>query len=207
MFGQTAEQMLALMLIAQAEGRHPAIVARDYYVIQGRPTLKADAMLARFQEVGGRVQWHKLTETEAEATISHPLGGEVRLSWTLEMAKKANLIRPGPWQQFPRAMLRARLISEGIRTVYPAVVCGVYTPEEAVDIPPTVVENEARVIEVNADQNDIDAIQNYISNSGLDIERVLNWTKTAWGVESFDKLTATQAQRLLDKLAIWAKKE
>ena len=41
-----------------------------------------------------------------------------------------------PWQQYPRAMLRARLLSEGIRTVFPEVVCGVYTPEEVMDIPP-----------------------------------------------------------------------
>ena len=53
LFGvKTPEQAMALMLIAQAEGNHPAIAARDYHVIQGRPALKADAMLARFQQAG-----------------------------------------------------------------------------------------------------------------------------------------------------------
>ena len=48
LFGiKTPEQAIALMLIAQAEGMHPAIAARDYHVISNRPTLKADAMLAR----------------------------------------------------------------------------------------------------------------------------------------------------------------
>jgi hypothetical protein len=32
-------------------------------------------------------------------------------------------------------MLRARVVSEGIRTVFPGVVLGVYTPEEMQDIP------------------------------------------------------------------------
>ena len=68
MFGQSPEQALALMLVAQAEGRHPAIVARDYHIIQGRPSLKADAMLARFQQEGGRVKWHALTDSIADAT-------------------------------------------------------------------------------------------------------------------------------------------
>ena len=37
LFGmKTPEQALALMMIAQAEGRHPALAARDYDIIQGR---------------------------------------------------------------------------------------------------------------------------------------------------------------------------
>ena len=58
LFGiKNQEQAIALMLIAQAEGMHPAIAARDYHVIQGRPALKADALLARFQQAGGKVAW------------------------------------------------------------------------------------------------------------------------------------------------------
>ena len=59
LFGvRTADEAMALMLIAQAEGQHPAIAARDYHIIQGRPALKADAMLARFQNSGGKVEYH-----------------------------------------------------------------------------------------------------------------------------------------------------
>jgi len=39
------------------------------------------------------------------------------------------------WKAYPRAMMRARVVSEGIRTVFPGVVLGVYTPEEVQDIP------------------------------------------------------------------------
>ena len=54
LFGmKTVEQATALMLIAQAEGYHPALAARDYHIIQGRPTLKAETMMARFQQQGG----------------------------------------------------------------------------------------------------------------------------------------------------------
>ena len=58
LFGiKTVEQATALMLIAQAEGYHPALAARDYHIIQGRPTLKAETMMARFQQQGGKVDW------------------------------------------------------------------------------------------------------------------------------------------------------
>ena len=127
-------QALALMLIAQAEGLHPATAARDYHVIQGRPALKADAMLARFQAAGGKIEWHDYTDTVVSGTFSHPAGGKVKIEWTFEQAKRAGLTGKDVWKQYPRAMLRARVISEGIRTVYPGVLSGMYTPEEVRDI-------------------------------------------------------------------------
>ena len=127
-------QALALMLLSQAEGLHPATAARDYHVIQGRPTLKADTMLARFQAAGGVVEWHDYTDKVVRATFSHPRGGKVTVAWTLENAKEAELSGKDIWKKFPRAMLRARVISEGIRTVFPGVLAGMYTPEEVKDM-------------------------------------------------------------------------
>ena len=137
LFGvKTPQQAMALMLVAQAEGLHPAIAARDYHIVQGRPALKADAMLARFQASGGRVQWREMTESRVCAEFSHPQGGTIEIDWTIEMAKRAGLTKNPTWTQYPRAMLRARCVSEGIRTVYPGVVVGTYTPEEIQDAAP-----------------------------------------------------------------------
>jgi hypothetical protein len=127
-------QALALMLVAQAEGQHPATAARDYHVIQGRPALKTDAMLARFQSAGGRVQWHDYSDDVVSATFTHAAGGAVKIEWTIERAKTAGLTGKDVWKQYPRAMLRARVISEGIRTVYPGVLSGMYAPEEVRDM-------------------------------------------------------------------------
>ena len=53
LFGfKNPEEAMSLMILCQAEGMHPGIAMRDYHVIQGRPALKADAMLARFQQAG-----------------------------------------------------------------------------------------------------------------------------------------------------------
>jgi len=134
LFGiKTADQAMALMLIAQAEGLHPAIAARDYHIINGRPALKADAMLARFQSNGGKVEWRKYTDEAVSAVVSHPQGGSVEIEWTYKMAERAGLTKNATWRQYPRQMLRARVISEGIRTVFPGVAVGVYTPEEVAD--------------------------------------------------------------------------
>ena len=148
MFGmKTADEAFALMLIAQAEGMHPAIAARDFHVIQGRPTLKADAMLARFQNAGGKVQWDVYTDAEVTGTFSHPSGGSLKLTWTFAQAKSIGLTGKDNWKNYPRAMLRARCISEGIRTVYPGCVVGTYTAEEIEEIPKAKDMGMAEVVE------------------------------------------------------------
>jgi hypothetical protein len=132
LFGvKNATQALALMLVAQAEGEHPMSVAGDYDIIQGKGTRKTHSVLARFQAMGGKVDWHELSHTRAEATFSHPKGGSLRLDWTIEQAKQAKLTGKDNWQGYARAMLRARLIAEGVRAVFPAAIGGWQVPEEA----------------------------------------------------------------------------
>ena len=134
MFGfNTPESALAIMLVAQAQGLHPVQAMIDYHNIQNKPSLKSEAMLARFQKVGGSVEWITYTDQEVKAKFSHPQGGTLELSWTMAMAKAAGLSHKDNWKQYPRSMLKARVISEGVRTVYPAVLGGMYTPEEVQD--------------------------------------------------------------------------
>lgn len=134
LFGvKTPEQALALMMLAQSEGLHPMAAARDYHVIDGRPSMKAEVMLARFQQSGGRVTWDVYTDSACVATFTHPQGGSVTIRWDLEVAKRAGLGGKQMWSKYPRRMLWARVISEGVRTCWPAAVLGVYTPEEIAD--------------------------------------------------------------------------
>lgn len=143
LFGiKTVDQALALMLIAQAEGLHPAIAARDYHIIQGRPALKADAMLARYQQNGGKVQWHDYTDKKVSATFLHPSGGTIKIDWDMDRAKQAGLGGKENWSKYPRQMLRARVISEGVRATNPGCNTGFYTPEEVQDFEPINVTPE-----------------------------------------------------------------
>jgi hypothetical protein len=136
LFGlKTPQQALALGLLCQAEGRHPAEAARDYHVIQGRPTLKADTMLARFQSAGGRVEWPVYSDKKVVGVFSHPSGGNLTLDWDWERAKSAGLASRDTWKQYPRQMLRARVISEAIRTILPGVLSGCYLPDELAEMP------------------------------------------------------------------------
>jgi len=138
LFGmKDADQALALMLISAAENKNPALVARDYEIIQGRPAKKAEAILRDFQSSGGRVEWHSLTDELASATFSHPASVKpIKIDWDMARAKKAGLMdKTGSmYLKYPRQMLRARCVSEGCRTIAPHSTSGFYTVEEVQQI-------------------------------------------------------------------------
>jgi len=156
LFGvKTIDQAMALMLVAQAEGRNPYEAARDYHIIQNRPSLKADAVLARFQQAGGTVEWVAYTDSKVIGKFTHAQGGTVTIDWTIDKASKiVQQTRDGlqaltdkdNWKNYPRAMLRARCISEGVRTVFPGVCSGTYTKEEIEDMSPESLKPEMEVI-------------------------------------------------------------
>jgi len=134
LFGVTqVDQVVALMLMAEAEGRHVASAMQDYSVIQGKPSLKAEAMLARFQQAGGKVKWTELSDTRVAAIFSHSQCEPVEIDWDMPRARMAGLGGKDMWKKFPRQMLRARVISEGVRTAYPGALGGMYAPEEVID--------------------------------------------------------------------------
>ncbi len=133
LFGiKTPDQAIALMALAQAEGRHPATVARDYHIIGGSPAKKAEAMQRDFQSSGGKIEWHELTDEAVEATFSHPIGGTATIRWDTARCKQAGLLS-GNHLKFPRQMKRSRVVSEGVRTVWPMATSGMYVPEEVAE--------------------------------------------------------------------------
>jgi hypothetical protein len=142
LFGvKTPDQAMALMLIAHAEGMHPAIAARDYDIIQGKPAKKAEAMQRDFLKSGGRIKWKELSDTAAEAEFTHEAGGSVSIRWDMDRAGKAGLSGKDMWKKFPRQMLRARCISEGVRTVNPMATSGMYAVEEVQDFAPSPMQD------------------------------------------------------------------
>ncbi len=213
LFGiKTPEQGIALMLIAQAEGMHPAAAARDYHIIQGRPALKSDAMLARFQQAGGKVIWNVYSDDRVSGTFSHSSGGSATIEWTLTQAKAAGLTSKDVWRQYPRAMLRARVISEGIRTVYPGVAVGVYTVEEVQDFDakPATQEVVSEPVVVQPKSETVGEIKTEIlpsfdrkgafkklASSGWSKEDLAHYAWSQWGKESAKDLTDTQLTEFL----------
>ena len=213
MFGfKNQQEAMAIMLLCQAENLHPAVAMRDYHVIQGRPALKADAMLARFQQAGGSVKWKEYTDDKVTGEFSHPAGGTLEVSWTLEQAKRIGIANKDNWRNYPRAMLRARVLSEGIRAVYPGCVVGVYTPEEVQDFAPVKdmgpVERVDAAIEAGVTQAENDgAFHLYLPGSDMPYhsyhtadEWISGYCELVKRITASDKLSAEQKAEKLTKL-------
>lgn len=120
----------ALMLVCREDGISPVRALQEYHFIQGKPALRADAMLRRFQQAGGKVQYIKHNDKECEMLLTAPDGTTLQHRWTMEDATRAGLAGKGIWKQFPKAMLRNRCLSEGIRSLWPAVLGGMYEATE-----------------------------------------------------------------------------
>jgi hypothetical protein len=129
---------IAVTILAGRElGLGPMTALRTIHVVEGRPVLSADVMVALVQGSGKAESFHCVESTSTTATYeTHRLGAPEpqRMTFTIEQARKAGLIKPkGAWETYPDAMLRARAKSALARDVYGDVLAGCYTDEEAAE--------------------------------------------------------------------------
>ena len=137
LFGfKKTEEAVALMLVAQSQGRHLASVAEEYDIIQGRPALRSRAALARYQVAGGRIEWLDRTESKVSARFTHPQGGDLVVTWDIARAKALGLADKDNWKKQPMIMMQWRVVAEGVRATYPACLSGGYIYEEVEDMEP-----------------------------------------------------------------------
>jgi len=156
LFGmKSPEQALALGLLAVSENKPFASICAEYDVIQGRPALKSQACLARFQQAGGTIQWIQRTDKECVLEGKHPAGGTLQVTWTMERANAAGLTGKQNWKTYPCAMLSARCVAELVRALYPACLNGVYLAEEVQDFDTKPPRIEKPVIKQEEQQDTI----------------------------------------------------
>lgn len=138
---RSAAAAFTLMMLAQAEGIHPMMALRRYHIMEigGRtiPTMRADAMQADFQAVGGKVKVVERGAKRAAAVFSHPTlqPDPMEFSYTMEQAVTAGDFAKNPsYKSRPEAMLWARLITSTLTTIAPGIKVGVLSIEEAEDL-------------------------------------------------------------------------
>jgi hypothetical protein len=132
------EQGMVLAMQCLAEGKAPLELAKTYHIIEGKLTMRADAMLGRYLTTGGKVKWLVRSDTEVRAVWTKD-GNDVEISSTLEEFKNNGIALSAKgglkdnWRKFPKQMLTARNVSEAVRLLAPQIISGIYTPEEVAD--------------------------------------------------------------------------
>jgi len=139
MFGiSNAAAGFVVVATCQQQGISLMAFSRTYHIVQGKPTMRADAMLAEFRKLGGKVKIIENSTTCAHAVLEFE-GESYDWKYTIEDAKRTGDALNGDgslknmWQKRPEDMLWARLVSRSIRKLAPEIVSGIYTPEETQD--------------------------------------------------------------------------
>lgn len=157
----SAAKAVAVMLAGRELGLPPMQSIRSVNIIDGKPCLSAETMLAlAYQRVPGlRVE---VVTTPTGATVTGARGGAaqaITVSFTKENAIAAGLLSKQNWQKYPEAMFRARAISAWCRVVVPDAILGCYTPEEVESIQPgPAMPPERVVVALPAEDNPFDGV-------------------------------------------------
>jgi hypothetical protein len=129
----------AIVLMGRELGMGTMAACRKLQVIKGTVTERADSQLARFKSCGGKSQFRELTETKAVLWLRHPNGDEHVETFTLDDAKRAGLASNDNYAKHPKAMLRSRAITAGLKSVGWEGAVGIYDPDEIADAGTTAV--------------------------------------------------------------------
>lgn len=133
MFGCTKqEQGEVLAMQCLAERKPPLEIASTYHFINGKLAIKSEALLGRFIKAGGMVEWVERSDTKVVATFAKA-GSKVTVTTTIEQFRAngvATGANKGTWDKYPRQMLSARAITEGVKLVGADCCMGVVIADE-----------------------------------------------------------------------------
>jgi hypothetical protein len=128
---KTPEACLFVILAGRDLGLSPVQSLRSIRPIQGKIECSADLQLGLFGRDGGKFRWRTLADTEVELELRAPWLTEPHISrWTMDDAKRAGLAGGDNWKKYPRAMLRSRAITSGLKDIGYLQGAGVYAPGE-----------------------------------------------------------------------------
>lgn len=125
------------ILYGQELGLTPFQSITGVKIINGKPSVYGDIFLALCMS---NPAWEDLIETidvkTMTATCEARRKGQTPTirTFSLEDAKKANLLRPNsPWATYPKVMLKHRARGFALRDTYADSLCGLINEEEALD--------------------------------------------------------------------------
>ena len=140
-----AAVLVAIQMGAEL-GLSPMASLQNIAVINGRPSVWGDALLAL---CSGHPDFEdcieKESDTGATCVIKRKGRTAIERTFTVDDAKKAGLWgKAGPWQQYPKRMLKMRARGFALRDAFPDALRGVISAEEASDYQDTKPLQEGR---------------------------------------------------------------
>lgn len=141
---QTVESVFVRVQYGLELGLSPMQAVQSIASINGRPSIWGDAVIGLVEASGKLEKMEEYFENEAPnfpdnmAAVCYAkkvTGREVTQKFSVADAKRAGLWgKQGPWANFTRRMLQMRARGFCLRDLFPEVLKGLYTSEEAMDM-------------------------------------------------------------------------
>lgn len=117
------------------------------HVIQGRPSIGTEAMLAlAYERIPGFVM-EVVESTDTKARVRMGRGGKfqpIEFTFSIEDARRAGLASKPNWTKDPRGMCRWRALGAGLKVVCPDLRRGTHTVEEMEEVVERAIQENAR---------------------------------------------------------------
>lgn len=157
-FQGKCEDIFVSILYGREFGISPIMALHSLCVIQGQVTMKVQTMNAIVRaKCPEAIIDIKQDHTKKEVVViakRNPKDAEYVSTWNMTRAKEMGLASKNNWIVQPMNMLKARALSEALRTVFADVLCGLYSEEEMQDLPP--VRNEAQPMAITTGKEDLE---------------------------------------------------
>jgi len=132
--------MIAIQMGAEV-GLPPMSALKNIAVVNGRPTIWGDALLALAHRTQQLEDFDERIDGEGESLVAvcvvkrKGIKTATQRSFSAKDAKAAGLWgKKGPWQQYPKRMLRLRARGFALRDAFPDALGGFMLREEAQDL-------------------------------------------------------------------------
>lgn len=143
------EQALMILITGRDLGLSYSQALRAFHVVQGRPVLSAQGMVAVCLKHREVCEYFRTVEVSNEkATVEAKRAGDPprTCTFTIEDARRANLANKDNWKAYPSRMLLARAQAFLAREVFSDILLGLYDADELEPTAPPAQAPSIRVV-------------------------------------------------------------
>lgn len=204
--------ILAAVAYGAEVGLGPMQALQSIAVINGKPSIYGDAMLALVRKSGLLETIKEWIDGDTAYCELVRVGNPPRVfTFSKAEAKTAGLLgKPGPWTTYPNRMLMFRARGFGLRDCFGDVLNGLISSEEAEDYPaieePKKKNKETtKVIDITPSSQEqispekVEQLKGLIELKGVPADTVIKWLDKAHA-NKVEEFTEAQADALIELL-------
>ena len=138
-----ARQTAIVMLVGRELGLQPMASIRSIYVVNGKPAMSAELMVALVRQRGLGTFDYTIEEGSVSVLGMRTASGEtIKSTWDRERAARAGLDSKDIWRKYESEMLRHRAEAEVCRALFGDILLSMYITEELDEEPTPAPEEE-----------------------------------------------------------------